>query len=56
MSVYLVATLIDIASSIVEDAQHWEQPVRVAIRARDVRARRADVVHCETDATRILRD
>lgn len=52
----LVAALIHVSRGVVEHSKHREKAVRDAVRASDVRAGRADAVHRETDAARVLRD
>jgi hypothetical protein len=48
--------LVNIASSVVEDAEHRDQTVGGAVRATNVGARSADVVDRETDTTSVLGD
>ena len=48
--------LVDVARRAVEDAQHGHDPVRVAVRARDVGAPGADVVDGEADPAGALAD
>mmetsp|Transcript_39014 Transcript_39014/g.91260 ORF Transcript_39014/g.91260 Transcript_39014/m.91260 type:complete len:642 (+) Transcript_39014:465-2390(+) len=52
----LATALVNIASGVVKDTQHWHQPVARAARALNVRALCANVVHRQTDATRRFGD
>ena len=50
------SALIDIASSVVEHAQHGDNAVRRAVGAADVRIGGADIVDGQANAASILRD
>mgnify|MGYP001587020265 FL=1 len=52
----LVSTLVDVARRVVVDAKHGDDAIGVAVRACDVRARRADVVNAESDPASRLGD
>mmetsp|Transcript_58906 Transcript_58906/g.162848 ORF Transcript_58906/g.162848 Transcript_58906/m.162848 type:complete len:327 (-) Transcript_58906:3-983(-) len=52
----LAAALVNVAGGVVEDAEHRHDAVRGAVRAADVRVGRADVVHGDADAARVLGD
>mmetsp|Transcript_29694 Transcript_29694/g.97086 ORF Transcript_29694/g.97086 Transcript_29694/m.97086 type:complete len:755 (-) Transcript_29694:490-2754(-) len=52
----LAAALVHVARRVVVDAEHGHDAVRRAVRPADVRIRRADVVHRQADAARVLGD
>lgn len=52
----LATTLVDVAGSVVEYAEHRREAIGLAVGAADVRSRRADVVGAEADPTSRLGD
>ena len=47
-------SLIDISGSIVEDTQHGDNPIGGAIGTTNVRSTGTNVVHCQSNATRVF--